>query len=221
MCSEHMPRVVVVGFRPHCDCPQTVLNTLPTHDMATLSSISAISSIFLPNWMLMESWCHWVAIDVRIHWRGLFYMMHYLKVCFHMTYPFLNGWDITNNIIVGDVSAMDFSLALLSHENGMEILFSRIDSSSHTAVSCDLGSYCLCLHTVLYLLIYFLVLIFLLLVVVVLYFQISHLEPFFTDTVFRFSFHDSVSGFHIAGLVFCSQSCSEILFFLAAEGMLI
>ena len=67
----------------------------------------------------------------------------------------------------------------------------------------------------------FLFVFFLLLVVVVLYFQISHLEPFFTDTVFRFSFHDSVSGFHIAGLVFCSQSCSEILFFLAAEGMLI
>ena len=103
-----------------------------------------------------ESWCHWVAIDVRIRWRGLFYMMHYLKVCFHMTYPFLKGWDIT----------LDFSLALLSHENphsfipsnGMEILFSRIDSSSHTAVSCDLASYCLCLYTVLYLLIYFLVL---------------------------------------------------------------
>ena len=129
--------------------------------------------------------------------------------------------ETSPTIIVGDVSAMDFSLTLLSHENGMEILFSRIDSSSHTAVSCDLGSYCLCLHTVLYLLIYFLVLIFLLLVVVVLYFQISHLEPFFTDTVFRFSFHDSVSGFHIAGLVFCSQSCCEILFFVAAEGMLI
>ena len=57
-------------------------------------------------------------------------------------------------------AAMDFSLALLSHENGMEILFSRIDPSSHTAVSCDLGSYCLCLYTVLYLLIYFLVLAF-------------------------------------------------------------
>ena len=181
MCSEHMSRVVVVGFRPHCDCPQTLLNTWPTHDMATLSSISAISSIFLPNWMLMESWCHWVAIDVRICWRCLFYMMHYLKVCFHMTFPFLKGWDIT----------LDFSLDLLSHENlhsfipsnGMEILFSRIDSSSHTAVSCDLASYCLC-----------------------------HLEPFFTDTVFRFSFHDSVSGFRIARLVFVLKAVVKFYF---------
>ena len=38
-------------------------------------------------------------------------MMHYLKVCFHMTYLFLKG------LIVGDVSAMDFPLTLLSHEN--------------------------------------------------------------------------------------------------------
>ena len=211
MCSEHMSRVVVVGFRPHCDCPETVLNTWPAHDMATLSSISAISSVFLPNWMLMESWCHWVAIDVRICWRCLFYMMHYLKVCFHMTFPFLKGWDIT----------LDFSLDLLSHENlhsfipsnGMEILFSRIDSSSHTAVSCDLASYCLCLYTVLYLLIYFLVLVFfLLLLLLVLYFQISHLEPFFTDTVFRFSFHDSVSGFRIAGLVLVLKAVVKFYF---------
>ena len=165
MLSEHMSRVVVVGFRPHCGCPQTLLNTRPTHDMATLSSISAISSIFLPNSMLMESWCHWVAIDVRIRWRGLFYMMHYLKVCFHMTYRFLNCWDITNNNCWWCLSH-GFFLALLSDEklhsfipsNGMEIRFSRIDSSSHTAVSCDLASYCF--YTVLYQLIYFLVLVF-------------------------------------------------------------
>ena len=127
--------------------------------------------------------------------------------------------ETSPTIIVGDVSAMDFFLALLSHENlhsfipsnGMEILFSRINSSSHTAVSCDLASYCLCLYTVLYLVIYFLVLVFLLLSLV-LYFQISHLEPFFTDTVFRFSFHDSVSGFCIVGLVFVLKAVVKFYF---------
>ena len=126
--------------------------------------------------------------------------------------------ETSPTIIVGDVSAMDFSLTLLSHENlhsfissnGMEILFSRIDSSSHTVVSCDLASYCLCLYTVLYLLIYFLVLASFFLLV--LYFQISHLEPFFIDTVFRFSFHDSISGFRIAGLVFVLKAVVKFYF---------
>ena len=217
MCSEHMSRVVVVGFRPHCDCPETVLNTWPAHDMAILSSISAISSIFLPNWMLMESWCHWVAIDVRICWRCLFYMMHYLKVCFHMTFPFLKGWDIT----------LDFSLDLLSHENlhsfipsnGMEILFSRIDSSSHTAVSCDLASYCLCLYTVLYLLIYFLVL--------ASFFFISTIFPNQSLGTFFHRYRIPIQFpwfcFWISYCTFgiCSQSCCEVLFFVAVEGMLI
>ena len=124
--------------------------------------------------------------------------------------------ETSPTIIVGDVSTMDFSLALLSHENlhsfipsnGMEILFSRIDSSSHTAVSCDLASYCF--YTLLYLLIYFPVLASFFLLV--LYFQTSHLEPFFTDTVFRFSFHDPVSGFRIAGLVFVLKAVVKFYF---------
>ena len=53
---------------------------------------------------------------------------------------------------------------------------------------------------------------FLLLLLLVLYFQISHLEPFFTDTVFRFSFHDSVSGFRIAGLVLVLKAVVKFYF---------
>ena len=46
----------------------------------------------------------------------------------------------------------------------------------------------------------------------IIFFQISHLEPFFTDTVFRFSFHDSVSGFRIAGLVLVLKAVVKFYF---------
>ena len=63
--------------------------------------------------------------------------------------------------------------------------------------------YFICLFIFLFLLLFFLL---------VLYFQISDLEPFFTDTVFRFSFHDSVSGFRIARLVFVLKAVVKFYF---------
>ena len=221
MSSEHMSRVVVVRFRPHCDCPRMVLNTWPTHYMATLSSISSISSIFLPNWMLMESWCHRVSIDVCIRWRGLFYMVHYLKVCFHMTYLFLNGWD---NYCCWCLShgfssrfAIPWESAFIAG-NGMEILFSRIDSSSHTAVSCDLAIYCLCLYTVFYLFIYFLVLVIFLLV---LFFSNQSLGTFFHRYCIPIQFSWFRFWISYCGFGICSQSLCEVLSFVGVEGMLI
>ena len=38
------------------------------------------------------------------------------------------------------------------------------------------------------------------------------MKPFFTDTVFRFSFHDSVSGFRIVGLVFVLKAVVKFYF---------
>ena len=70
--------------------------------------------------------------------------------------------------------------------------------------------YFICLFIFLFL--FLLLLLLLLLLLVVLYFQISHLEPFFTDTVFRFSFHDSVSGFRIAGLVLVLKAVVKFYF---------
>ena len=137
-------------------------------------------------------------------------MIHYLKVCFHTTYIFLKVL-----IIVCHVSAMDFPLTQLSHEN----LHSLLEMGWKFFSAESTPPYCLSLHTVFYLFIYFLVLVSFLLV---LFFSNQSLGTYFHRYQFQISFHDSVSGFHMAGLaLICSQSCCEVLFFVGVEGMLI
>ena len=78
-------------------------------------------------------------------------------------------------------------------ESGMKSLFTGIDSSSHTAVSPAQ------VIIFLNLFLYFIV------IANIHFFQIDRLEPSVTDCVFRFRFHDSVSGFHV--LVLPSNNC--------------
>ena len=75
----------------------------------------------------------------------------------------------------------------------MKSLFTGIDSSSHTAVSPAQ------VIIFLNLFLYFIV------IANIYFFQIDRLEPSVTDCVFRFRFHDSVSGFHV--LVLPSNNC--------------
>ena len=132
---------------------------------------------------------------------------------------------MAETIIVGDVSAMDFPLALLSHENlhSLPQMGWKFSSAETTPLVIQQSSvtwefivyvftlYFICLFLFLFLLFFYWYY----------FFQISHLEPFFTDTVFRFSFHDSVSGFRIVGLVFFLKAVVKFYFFVTVEGMLI
>ena len=109
------------------------------------------------------------------------------EVCLHITYLFIKELVIASDVF----SAIVFLLALLSCEKfafiagrGMTSLFTKIDSSSQTAVFPGINF----IHSfLLSLLTYF--------------FQIDRLEPSFTDSVFRFRLcfcfrlRDSVSGF--------------------------